>query len=61
MQHTVIAGGPERNFETFDILHAFILLSVAKLSTLKKQSGFFGPVYIIEQPLERLPERHNVH
>jgi len=45
MQYTVIAGGPERNFETFDILHAFIPLSVAKLSTLKTVRFFWPSIY----------------
>ena len=34
-----------QNYKTFDILHAFLPLTVAKLSTLKN-SPFFGPPYI---------------
>jgi len=43
MQVALFSG---QNSETFDISHAFLPFTVAKLSTLKKQSGFWTTLCI---------------
>jgi len=41
-----------QNSETFDILHAFLQLTVAKLSTLNNSPVYFGP------PFNEVQNRH---